>query len=92
MSGLAGAIVRNYSAMAKVALPAGFSVGLFYSLAHGTDAKQAVLGAFLPSLILRLVLLFTAFRRLTILRLALCASAPFSRYWCPVSTVAEALG
>lgn len=48
--GLAGAIVRNYSTMAKVALPVGFSYGLFYSLAHGTsplaDAKQTALGAF----------------------------------------------
>lgn len=47
--GLAGAIVRNYSSMAKVALPAGFSIGLFYSLALGSsplsDAKQAALGA-----------------------------------------------
>lgn len=46
--GLAGAIVRNYSSMAKVALPAGFSIGLFYSLALGSsplsDAKQAALG------------------------------------------------
>ena len=48
--GLAGAIVRNYSTMAKVVLPAGFSYGLFYSIAHGTsplaDAKVAAVGAF----------------------------------------------
>ena len=48
--GLADAMMRNYAAMAKFALPAGFTVGLVYSLAFGTsplsDAKQAAFGTY----------------------------------------------
>jgi len=44
--GIANIIVKNYSTMAKVALPVGFCYGLYYSLAHGTsplaDARRAV--------------------------------------------------
>jgi len=46
--GLADFVVRNYSTMVKVVLPASFSYGLLYTLTQGSspldDARQAVLG------------------------------------------------